>query len=206
MARLPSDGVPYSLFTMAGLIPWSYFSASLTAVSTSVVSGSGLLTKVYFPRLILPLSSLGAGLIDVAVQLLLLSGLMAWYGFVPGWQIVLLPLFVGFTVITTLAFGLWLTALNVRYRDVGHAVPFFLQSWMWISPIVYSSQLVPEKWQHLYSLNPMVGVIDGFRWSVLGTVAPSAMSLIVSSTMITALLFSGLIYFRQQEATFADVV
>jgi lipopolysaccharide transport system permease protein len=206
LAKLPSDGVPYPLFALAALIPWLYFSATLAGVSTSVTSGGHLLTKVYFPRLILPLASLGAGLVDLALQLLLMFAMMGWYGVAPGSPMLLLPFFVGFTVATALSFGLWLTALNVRYRDIGHAVPFLLQAWMWTSPVVYSSTLVPEKWRWLYSLNPLVGIIDGFRWCLLGTVAPDWLTLGTSVIMVTVVLLTGLIYFRHQEAAFADVI
>lgn len=206
LARLPSDGVPYALFALAALVPWLYFSTALAGVSTSVTSGGHMLTKVYFPRLILPLSSLGAGLVDLAMQLVLCFGLMAWYGVMPGWQVVLLPLYIAYTVAAALAFGLWLTALNVRYRDVGHAVPFLLQAWMWLSPVVYPSTLVPERWRWLYALNPMVGIIDGFRWCLLSTAAPDPTALGVSMVVIGMILVSGLAFFRRQEAVFADVI
>lgn len=206
LAKLPSDDVPYALFTLAALVPWLYFSTALAGVSTSVTSGGHMLTKVYFPRLILPLSSLGAGLVDLAIQLALCFGLCAWFGVVPGWQIVFLPLYIVYTVAAALAFGLWLTALNVRYRDVGHAVPFLLQAWMWLSPVVYSSTLVPEKWRGMYALNPMVGIIDGFRWCLLATTAPDPVALGISISVISIILVSGLAFFRRQEAAFADVI
>jgi lipopolysaccharide transport system permease protein len=154
LAKLGSDGAPSPLFYMAALIPWNYFASALSGVSSSILGGSGLLTKVYFPRLILPLSSLGVGLADLALQFVLLAGMMIWFGYFPGWPILLLPCFLLLTVATSLAFGLWLTALNVRYRDVGHAVPFLVQAWFYLSPVVYSSSLVPPKWHWLYGLNP----------------------------------------------------
>lgn len=206
LAKMSSDGVPYAPFALAALVPWLYFSTALAGVSLSVTSGGHMLTKVYFPRLILPLSSLGAGLVDLAIQLVLCFGLMAWFGIVPGWQIVLLPLYVVYTVAAALAFGLWLTALNVRYRDVGHAVPFLLQAWMWLSPVVYSSAIVPEKWRWLYALNPMVGIIDGFRWCLLSTTAPDFVALGISILVMGVMLVSGLAFFRRQEAEFADVI
>ncbi len=206
LAHLPSDGVPYPLFAMAALLPWSYFSSALSGVSSSVTGSGHLLTKVYFPRLILPLASLGSGLADLGLQFLLLIGLMAWFGFAPGWQILLLPCFVLLTIASSLAFGLWLTVLNVRYRDVGHAVPFLLQAWMWLSPVVYSSQLVPAKYRWAYGLNPLVGIIDGFRWCALGTLPPDAFTLALSVLIVAATLLGGLVFFRQQEATFADVI
>ncbi len=206
MAKLESDGFPYPLFALAALIPWTYFSSTLSSVSSSVVGASGMLTKVYFPRLILPLASLGAGLADLAIQLAILAGMMAWFGYAPGWTLLLLPLLVLYTVAVSLAFGLWLTALNVRYRDVGHAVPFVLQTWMWLSPIVYSSSMVPDNWRPLYALNPLVGVIEGFRWCLLGAIPPNAVSFVSSLVMMLVILVGGLIFFRRQEATFADII
>lgn len=206
LAHMGSDGVPYPLFAMAALIPWNYFASSLSGVSSSVLGGSGMLTKVYFPRLILPLASLGAGLADLALQLVLLVGMMIWFRVFPGWSILLLPGFLILTIATSLAFGLWLTALNVRYRDVGHAVPFLVQAWMWLSPVVYSSSLVPPQWRWLYGLNPLVGVIDGFRWCVLGTAAPDPTLLALSLTIVAVTLFGGLVFFRRQEISFADII
>ena len=206
MMKVESDGQPYVLFALSALIPWTYFSAALSGVSSSVVSNSNLLTKVYFPRLILPLSCLGAGLADLLLQLGLLFGIMAWYHIVPGWQFVALPFFVAITVMASLAFGLWLAVLNVRYRDVGHAVPFLLQAWMWLSPEVYSSTIVSARWRWLYYANPMVGVIDGFRWCVLGTELPDLAGLGQSLALVCVMLVTGLFYFRTQESTFADVI
>ena len=206
LANLPSDGVPYSLFTLAALIPWMYFSSTLSGVSTSVTGHGHMLTKVYFPRLILPLASLGTGIVELAIQLLLCLALMFWMGVSLQWQIVLLPLFVFYTAATALAFGLWLTALNVRYRDVGHAIPFFLQAWMWISPVVYSSSLVPKKWVWIYGLNPLAGIIDGYRWCLLGTAPPEVGIFMPSIMLITVVFYSGLRFFRRQESAFADVI
>lgn len=206
LAGLPSDGVPYPLFALAALIPWSYFSVSLSSVSMSVTAGGHLLTKVYFPRLILPLSGLGSGLADLGLQLLLVFGFMIWFGVAPGWPLLLLPLFVAYVVVASLAFGLWLTALNVRYRDIGHAVPFLLQAWMWLSPVVYSSSLVPLQWRWIYDLNPLVGIIDGFRWCLLNTTPPKATALLSSVLIVVVSLLGGLLFFRRQESTFADVI
>lgn len=206
LAGLPSDGVPYPLFALAALIPWTYFSVSLAGVCTSVTAGGHMLTKVYFPRLILPLSSLGAGLADLALQMLLIGGFLVWFQVLPSWPILLLPLFVVYAVVTSLAFGLWLTALNVRYRDIGHAVPFLLQAWMWLSPVVYSSSLVPSKWRWLYDLNPMVGIIDGFRWCLLRSPPPNLSTLMTSAVIVAVSLVGGLAFFRRQESTFADVI
>src|SRR5262249_25009067 len=152
---LPSDGVPYPLFCYAGLLPWMYFAGCLTGVSNSVVHNSHLLTKVYFPRLVLPLANLASGLVDLAVQFVLLLGLMLWYGMLPAWPVLLIPGFILLCVLAALSVGLWLTAINVKYRDVGHLVPFLVQMWMWLTPIAYPSSLVPEEWRPLFGLNPM---------------------------------------------------
>lgn len=206
LAQVPSNGAPYPLFAMAALIPWSYFSSALSGVSSSVTGSAHMLTKVYFPRLVLPLASLGSGLAELGLQFIMLFGLMAWFGIAPGWPILLLPCFVLLTIASSLAIGLWLTAVNVRYRDVGHAVPFLLQAWMWLSPVVYSSQLVPAKWRWAYGLNPLVGIIDGFRWCILHEFPPDVPTLCLSVLVVAATLVGGLVFFRQQEATFADVI
>jgi lipopolysaccharide transport system permease protein len=198
--------VPYPIFAFAALIPWLYFSMSLTAITSSVTGGSSLLTKVYFPRLVLPLAAIGPGLIEVAIQLLILSGLMIFYRFVPGLAVFMLPLFIGLTALSAFAFGVWLTALNVRFRDVGMAVPFFLQIWMYLCPVIYPITVVPEEFRVLYSLNPMVGVIEGFRWSLLGSQSPDWLSMGISTLVIVAVLIGGLFYFRRTESTFADII
>jgi lipopolysaccharide transport system permease protein len=206
VAHLPSDGAPFALFCFVALPPWIYFSGSLTAVTSSVVQSGQFLTKVYFPRLILPLASAAGGLVEWAVQLVVLAMLLVWYGVVPGWQVLLAPAFVMMCILVTLAFGIWLTALNVKYRDIAQVVPFLLQAWMWICPVVYSSQMIPAKWRVLYGLNPMVGVIEGFRWSILGTSAPDWTMITVSGLMVALLLLGGLYYFRKTEIAFADIV
>jgi lipopolysaccharide transport system permease protein len=206
VANLPSDGLPYPLFCYGALLPWLYFSGCLTGSSNSVVQSSHLLTKVYFPRLILPLTSVASGLVDFAVQLVLLAGLMAWYRVVPGWGVLLVPVFVVLCVVTALSVGLWLTALNVKYRDIGHLVPFLAQMWLWLTPIVYPSRLVPEKWRLVFGLNPMTGVVDGFRWALLGSAAPDWRMMGVSLSVVLVLFVSGLYYFRKVERTFADLI
>ena len=206
VAKLPSDGIPYPIFTFAALLPWMYFSQSLGSASNSIVGGGGILTKVYFPRLILPLTGVIAGLVDFGVQLVVLMGMMAWYRVVPTWGVLLVPVFVLLAAATALSVGLWLTALNVKYRDVGHAVPFFTQAWMWLTPIVYSSSMIPERWRPIYGLNPMVGVIEGFRWAMLGKAAPDWTMMAVSLTVVTLILLSGLYFFRKMETTFADII
>jgi lipopolysaccharide transport system permease protein len=206
VARFPSDELPYPLFCYAGLLPWLYFAGCLTGTSNSVVNSSHLLTKVYFPRLILPLTSVASGLIDFAIQFVLLLGMMAWFGVWPGWGILLAPAVVLLCLLTALAVGLWLTALNVRYRDIGLMVPFLTQMWMWLTPIAYPSSLVPERARLLFGLNPMTGVVEGFRWALFGTVAPDWGMMGVSFAVVVVLFVSGLFYFRKVERTFADVI
>ncbi|HEX8170308.1 MAG TPA: ABC transporter permease [Thermoanaerobaculia bacterium] len=203
-ARLPSDGVPYPVFSLCALIPWNYFARSLADSSNSLVGGSQLVTKIYFPRLILPLSKVFSGLIDFAIAFALLAVLMLWYRITPSPGLLLLPLFILVVIVTALALGLWLTALNVKYRDVSFVVPFLIQIWMYASPVAYSSSIVPARWRTLYALNPMVGVVDGFRWALLGKKAPDPATMAVSFTIMLLLLVSGLYYFRRMEQTFAD--
>lgn len=206
IAGLPSEGVPYPLFTLAALLPWQLFSASLTSASNSLVGSASLLSKVYFPRLIIPLASVTASLVDFAVALGALFALMAWYGHVPPVQVVMLPLFVLAALVTALGVGLWTSALNVRYRDVQYVLPFAMQFLLFASPIAYSTEVVPAGVSRtLYALNPLVGIVQGFRWALLGTAPPDA--LIWPSLAAAALLLvSGLFFFRRMEATFADVV
>lgn len=205
-ARLPSDGIPYSVFTLCALLPWNYFSRSLGDSSNSLVGAAHLITKIYFPRLIIPLSKVFSGLIDFGVAFLLLIALMVWHRIVPTAGILLLPLFMLMAVLTALAVGLWLTALNVKYRDVGFVVPFLLQVWMYASPVAYSASIVPERWRTLYALNPMVGVVEGFRWALLGKHAPDPVFIAVSMAIVVLLLVSGVYYFGRMERTFADVI
>jgi lipopolysaccharide transport system permease protein len=198
--------VPYPIFAFAGLMPWLYFTNSLSGVTTSIVGGSSLLTKVYFPRLVLPLAKVAVGLVELAIQFIVVLGLMAYYRYLPGWQILLIPLFIMVAVVTALAFGIWLTALNVKYRDIGMAVPFLIQIWMYLCPIVYPISMVPESYRTIYAINPMVGVIEGFRWSLLGSAPPNWTMVAVSLMAVAAVLFSGLVYFRKVETTFADII
>lgn len=206
VAKIPSEDVPYPLFCLCGLIPWTYFAGCLTSSVNSIVSSAGLLTKVYFPRLILPLTGVLSGLMDFAVQFVLLSSLMLWYGVFPGWKIVLVPPLILLCMLTALSVGLWLTAINVRYRDVGHLVPFLVQMWMWLTPIVYPSRMVPEKWRWIYGLNPMTGVVEAFRWAMLSTPSPDWSLLGLSLAVVAALFTTGLFFFRKTETTFADVI
>lgn len=206
IAQMPSEGVSYPLFSLAGFLPWMCFSSCLTAATNSVVMGSNLVTKVYFPRLILPLASVLTSLVDFGIQFVALLCFCFAYQVSPGWELTLVPVWTLLCLITGLAVGIWLTAFNVRYRDAGHLLPFLTQLWMWLSPLVYPASLVPARWRMLYGLNPMAGIIEGFRWSVVGSPPPDPASLSVSLVMVAGLLISGLYYFRQVELTFADVI
>ena len=206
LAKVPSDGIPYPLFSYAALLPWQLFAYGLTESSNSVVANERLITKVYFPRLVIPIASVLAGLVDFAVAFTLVVGLMVYYEVRPGWGVVMLPFFVLFATATALGVGLWFSALNVKYRDVRYTVGFIVQLWMLASPVAYSTTLVPARWRILYGLNPMAGVIEGFRWALLGkTPAPGAMSM-VSALTVAIILISGLYYYRRVEKTFADIV
>jgi lipopolysaccharide transport system permease protein len=203
--RVKTD-VPYPIFAFAALIPWLYFSSALSAVTSSVSGASNLLSKVYFPRLILPLAAIGPGLIEIIIQLVIIALMMVFYQYPPSLPVLVLPAFILLTALTALAFGIWLTALNVKYRDVGMSIPFFLQILMYLCPIVYPISVVPERFRTLYSLNPLVGVIEGFRWSLLGLESPNWAAMIVSAVVLAVLLISGLYFFRRTEASFADVI
>ena len=205
LGKIPSDGLPYPIFTFVALLPWQLFSFSLTLSSQSLVASGGLITKIYFPRLIIPLSSVLAGLVDFAVSFVILILLMLYYGIAPGLGVVFLPGFVLLAVFSALAVGLWLSVLNVRYRDVRYALPFLTQFWLFVSPVAYPSSLVPARWQWLYGLNPMVGVIEGFRWALLGSSPPFVT--IYLSVFLTVLFFvGGLYYFLSSEKSFADLI
>jgi lipopolysaccharide transport system permease protein len=206
LGGLPSDGLPYPVFAFCALLPWQLFAFALSETSNSVVANQRLLTKVYFPRLVMPIAALGVGLIDFAVGCGVLAGLMIYYGLVPGWAIWTIPMWTSFGVLTALAAGLWLSALNVKYRDVRYVVPFLSQLWMFATPIAYSTALVPERWRTLYAINPMVGVVDGFRWALLGTATGPGVTTLVSAAVVAVVLASGLYYFRRMERTFADIV
>lgn len=205
-AKLPSDGIPYPLFSFCALLPWNYFSQSLSGSSDSLVGASNLITKVYFPRLVIPLSRVFAGLVDFAIAFVVLLGMMLWYGVAPGGRVIALPFFLLVAMVTALGVGLWLTALNVKYRDVRFVVPFLAQFWLYASPVAYATSLVPEKWRFIYGLNPMVGVIEGFRWALLGKSSPDFGMMTVSLSIVIGILVTGLFYFRKMEQTFADVV
>ncbi len=205
LARVPSDGLPYPIFSYAALLPWNYFAHSLSGAGDSLVASANLIRKVYFPRLVIPLAGVLSGLVDFAIAFVVLLGMMAYFGVRPTAGILLLPLFLLLALITALGVGLWLSALNVRYRDVRYTIPFLTQFWMFATPVAYPSSLLSEPWRTLYGLNPMVGVVEGFRWALLGTQPPSAM-MAISALVSLLILVSGAFYFRRMERTFADVV
>jgi len=206
LAKIPSDGVPYPIFSFTALVPWQLFANALTNSSNSLVNSRDLITKVYFPRLIIPLSSIIGGLVDFFIAFLILILMMLYYGIAPTVAILALPFFIILAIGTALAVSLWLSALNVMYRDVKYTIPFLTQFWLFITPIAYPSSLVPEKWRLLYGLNPMSGVVEGFRWALLGKSDQDWSLVIVSVVVVSILLLTGLIYFRHMEKTFADIV
>jgi lipopolysaccharide transport system permease protein len=208
--RVPENAsgqaIPYPVYTLCALLPWQLFAFALTTSSTSVVNSRALLTKVYFPRLVIPLAPLLAGLVDFAVASGLLVLLMGWYGVLPGWQILFLPAFVLLALAAALAVGLWLSALNALYRDVQYTLPFLTQLWLFVTPVAYPSSLVPERWRWLYGMNPMAGVVDGFRWTLLGGGDPPGPMVAVSAAVTAVMLLGGMLFFRRTEKTFADLV
>jgi lipopolysaccharide transport system permease protein len=205
-ARMPSDGFPYAVFAVAAVVPWTYFAEAMRRSSTGLVNDSELVRKIYFPRLIIPLAAVTAPLLDLAIAFSVLLGLMAWYGIAPTWNMLALPPIIAVAGMLALAVGLWLGPLNVRFRDVKHTLPFIIQIWMYASPIVYPLSMVPEQWKTLYSLNPMVGVIEGCRWAILGKEHPDFVAMSISVVLIALLLVGGLIFFRRMEQSFADVI
>lgn len=206
LANVPSDGVPYPIFSYTALIPWTLFSKALQDASRSLVQSSHMITKVYFPRMILPLSSVLAGVVDFLIAFLVLIGMMVFYGIFPTSNIWLLPLFILLALVTAVGVGLWLSALNVLYRDINYVLPFLTQLWMFLTPIAYPSSMVPRQFQTLYALNPMAGVVEGFRWVLLGSGQPPGVMTLVSGLAAMVLLISGMFYFRRMERLFADMV
>jgi len=206
LAKLPSEDVPYALFSFAALLPWQLFANSLQHAGTSVVANANLLSKIYFPRLVIPLASVLTALVDFGISLVILLLLMLWYRVPPTWAILTLPGFLLLALLTAVGVGLWLSALNVQFRDVQYAIPFLVQAWMYASPVAYSAQLVPEgPWRIIYGLNPMAGVIQGFRWALLGTRPPDQL-MFASVGMAIVTFLTGLAYFKHMERTFADVI
>ncbi len=206
LAKLPSDGIPYPIFTFTALLPWNLFAGALSRATSSLVSSSNLISKVYFPRVLIPLSAMVSALVDFFFSFLILIALMAWYGIAPTWRIFTLPFFILLALAAAFGIGLYLSALNVRYRDVSYIIPFVIQVWLYASPVAYSSTLVPAQWQWLYALNPLAGVIEGFRWALLGTSWEPGVVVLISSVIVVFVLIGGLIYFKRMEETFADVI
>ena len=214
LAGVPSDGVPYPIFSYTGLLPWGLFSKALSDAGRSMVANRSMITKVYFPRLVIPIASVLSGLVDFAIGSVVLIGMIIYYNHIPipsaqitpTAAIITLPFFILLALITALGVGLWLSALNVKYRDINYVIPFLTQFWLFITPIAYPSSIVPEQWRWLYALNPMTGVVEGFRWALLGVETAPGLMLAVSSTVSILTLISGMFYFRRMERTFADIV
>jgi lipopolysaccharide transport system permease protein len=207
LAKLPSDGVPYPILVFSALLPWQFFANAIAEAGNSVVSNANMISKVYFPRLVVPASAVIVGLVDFLISGVLLAGLMLWYGVVPDWRIVTLPLFLAVAVAAAMGAGLWIAALNVQFRDFRYIIPFVVQFGLYVSPVGFSSAIVPEQWRLLYSLNPMVGVIDGFRWAILGGANQLYWpSILLSLALALALAITGVLYFRKMEKRFADVI
>ena len=205
LAKVPSEGVPYPLFSYAALLPWTLFAEGITRSSNSLVQDANLIRKVYFPRLIMPLAGVISPLVDFAIAFAILVVLMFYYGYAPTVTVLWLPVFILLALMTTVGVGLWLSTINVKYRDVRYVIPFIVQLWLFASPVVYSSGLLPERYQAIYGLNPMAGVIEGFRWALLGTKPPGHL-IAVSVVIVVVVLISGAFYFRRSEKKFADVV
>ncbi|MGD0178979.1 MAG: ABC transporter permease [Terriglobales bacterium] len=205
LAHIPSEGLPYQVFVYAGLLPWMYFAASLQNATNTIVENQRIITKVYFPRLVLPLSAVLSGLVDFAISFSIFAVMMAYYHIRPGLQILWLPAFLLLAVLTALGVGLWLSALNAIYRDVRYVLPFLVQLWLFASPVIYPPSLMSEKWRWLFGLNPMAGVIEGFRWSLAGRGDPSGRLILVSSGIVIVILLTGLAYFQKMETVMADV-
>lgn len=205
-ARFPSGDLPYPLFALAAVLPWTFFAEAMRRSATGLVSDSELIRKIYFPRLIIPIAGVLSPLIDFAFGLLILIGLLFWYGMTPTWTLLLMPVWLIVSGALALAIGLWLGPINVRFRDVMHTLPFVTQVWMFATPIVYPLSLIPERWQAIYSINPMVGIIEAFRWSLTGRGEPNLTAIGISALVIAALLIGGLVFFRSKERSFADVI
>ena len=206
IVKMPSEGVPYPLFAFAGVLPWTYFAEAVRRSGTGLVTDAELVRKVYFPRLIMPLANVISPLVDFCIAFVVLLVLMAFYGIAPSWKILVIPPLMVVAALLALSIGLWLGPINVRFRDIKHTLPFLIQIWMYASPIVYPLSIVPREWQAIYALNPMVGVIEGFRWAVFDRGEPNFTALAMSGAIIVLLLAGGLVFFRRMERTFADVI
>jgi lipopolysaccharide transport system permease protein len=206
LAGLPSDGLPYPVFAFSALLPWQLFAFALTESSNSVVANQRVITKVYFPRLIIPLAAVLVGVVDFLVAFSVLLAMLLYYGIAPTAAVLTLPLWTAFAVCAALAVGLWLSAINVKFRDVRYTVPFVTQIWLYATPVAYSTSLIPEPWQFVYAINPMVGVVEGFRWALLGQAAVAPGPLLVSIAVVALMLVGGLFHFQRTERTFADVI
>ncbi len=207
LAKLPSDNAPYPILVFAALLPWQFFANAFSEAANSLVSNASMISKIYFPRLVMPTSAVIVGFVDFLISGVILIGLMLWYGFAPDWRILMLPLFIFIAFTAAMGAGLWVAALNVKYRDFRYIVPFVVSLGLYVSPVGFSSSIVPDKWRLLYSLNPMVGVIDGFRWAILGGNTPLYWpGLMLSVVLVSLVLVTGVLYFRKTERTFADVI
>jgi len=206
LAKMPSDGIPYPIFSYAALVPWTFFAHGLNQASNSLVGSANLIKKVYFPRLAIPIATVLSGVVDFVLSFILLIGMMLYFGFFPTHNVFWLPLFLLLALTTSLGVSLWLSALNVEFRDVRYTIPFLTQFWLFSTPIAYPSNLLSEPWKTIYGINPMVGVVDGFRWALLGTSTPPGQAIVVSTLAALLLLVSGAFYFRRMEKNFADVI
>ena len=207
LAKLPSDGVPYPILVFAALLPWQFFANAFTEAGNSLINNANMISKVYFPRLVVPASAVIVSFVDFLISGIILVGLMLWYGFAPDWRIFTLPLFILIAFAAAMGAGLWIAALNVKYRDFRYIIPFVVQFGLYVSPVGFSSNIVPEQWRLLYSLNPMVGVIDGFRWAILGGNTQLYWpGFLLSLSLVLVILVTGIVYFRKMERTFADVI
>ena len=206
LANMPSDGIPYPIFSYAALVPWTFFAHGLSQSSNSLVGSANLIRKVYFPRLVVPIASVVSGVVDFVLAFVILLGMMLYFGIVPTINVIWLPLLLLLSFVTAMGVGLWLSAMNVQFRDVRYAVPFLTQFWLFATPVAYSSSLLPQPWRTLYGLNPMVGVVEGFRWALLGAETAPGPIILISALVAVGLMVSGAFYFRRVEKTFADVV
>jgi lipopolysaccharide transport system permease protein len=206
LAQVPSDGIPYPIFSYAALVPWTFFANALTQASNSLVAGANMLKKIYFPRLTMPVATVLAGIVDFVLAFLVLLGMMVYFGITPTVNVIWLPFFLLLALVTSLGVGLWLSAMNVQFRDVRYIVPFLTQAWLFATPIAYPSSLLPEFWRPFYGLNPMVGVVEGFRWALLGSDSAPGPMILPSALVAIVLFVSGAFYFRRMEKSFADIV